>query len=377
MKKAIITLLALSIAILPFSHATAKKVDKAETEATEQTNKIGSVFGKVTEVRDYYDQNGQVVNDKKFIAVIDENNSTTVFVVTKESYSISNTPIDNIKVGDKFNGFYDATLPVIMIYPTQYTAVAFTVNFPDTKNIKVDVFNDDLTSSDNQLKLNVSDKTEVELKNGEVYTGGLKGKTLAVIYTFTTRSIPAQTTPEKIIVLDDSTEQEEVVNPISFITGKVTKVSKIYEDKKAVKDKRIIYIKGSNNLEASFVISSKTLFITESNVNSIKVGDTFTGYYDNTKPMILIYPAQYDAIAVASSVKKAMIKVDVFNDELISSDGSLKINIAKFTKIVDQNGKKYNGEIKNKNIVVLYKYSTDSIPEQTNPFKIIVLDDLK
>ena len=45
-----------------------------------------------------------------------------------------------------------------------------------------------------------SKTTKTVLPNGQLFVGYLAGKTLLVLYTSSTRSIPAQTTPEQIVV---------------------------------------------------------------------------------------------------------------------------------------------------------------------------------
>ena len=68
------------------------------------------------------------------------------------------------------------------------------------QNVKVDFFNSQLISSDGQLKLNLSPYTSITLKNGQVFSRSIENRNLIVIYGPTTRSIPAQTTPYRIIV---------------------------------------------------------------------------------------------------------------------------------------------------------------------------------
>jgi hypothetical protein len=68
-----------------------------------------------------------------------------------------------------------------------------------------------------------------------------------------------------------------------------------------------------------------------------------------------------------------IVKYDVFDKDLISSDKSLKLNISDKTEIISQDGKAFEGELANRKLVVLYGVSSKSIPAQTNPSKVIVL----
>lgn len=97
-------------------------------------------------------------------------------------------------------GFYDADAPVPLIYPPQYRAIVMAKAHTD-RFVSVSFFNSQLLSSDGNLKLNLSRQTEIVLENGQDFNGNPANRDLIVIYGATTRSIPAQTTPYKVIVL--------------------------------------------------------------------------------------------------------------------------------------------------------------------------------
>lgn len=151
-------------------------------------------------------------NGLTYIAVEDAAGAPAVFVVSKDTYIVGNPEAkagdSAVKVGDVVTGYYDATLPMIMIYPPQYTTEVLVVGEQE-ENIKVDVFNKELVSSDKMLKLMLSPDTKVTSKDGTAYEGELANRKLLVYYTVSTRSIPAQTSPTQIIVLS-----EEEVAPI-------------------------------------------------------------------------------------------------------------------------------------------------------------------
>lgn len=109
-----------------------------------------------------------------------------------------------LNVGDRVTFFYDTTAPTILIYPPQYQAVAAALR-PSGTYATLDYFTTNpytgrLTNSDSTLELNVSNRTRLILPNGQPFGGALSGKYLLVLYSATTRSIPAQTTPEQIVV---------------------------------------------------------------------------------------------------------------------------------------------------------------------------------
>ncbi len=105
-----------------------------------------------------------------------------------------------VTVGDRVTGYYDGDAPTLLIYPPQYQALVMVKENPD-QNVKVDYFNSRLVSSDGQLQLNLSPFTKVLLTNGQSFSRNPANRDLIVIYGPATKSIPAQTTPYRIIVL--------------------------------------------------------------------------------------------------------------------------------------------------------------------------------
>jgi hypothetical protein len=120
----------------------------------------------------------------------------------------------------------------------------------------------------------------------------------------------------------------------------------------------------------NFVVEPATYFVDHVKV---KVGDVVTGFYDADAPVPLIYPPQYRAAVMAKEHPNTFVKVSFFNSQLISSDGSLQLNLSRQTDIVLENGQDFNGNPANRDLIVIYGATTRSIPAQTTPFKIIVL----
>ncbi len=104
-----------------------------------------------------------------------------------------------VSVGDRVTGYYDGNAAVPLIFPPQYRALIMVKDNP-YQNVKVDYFNAQLVSSDGQLRLNISPYTPIVLTNGQAFSRTPANRNLIVIYGPTTKSIPAQTTPYKIIV---------------------------------------------------------------------------------------------------------------------------------------------------------------------------------
>lgn len=119
------------------------------------------------------------------------------FIVSPETYFVDHVMV---RIGDMVTGFYDANAPQPLIYPPQYQAIVMARAVP-YQNVKVDYFNEALVSRDGSLKLNIAPTTKILLENGQTFTGNPSRRYLVVVYGPTTRSIPAQTTPEQIVVL--------------------------------------------------------------------------------------------------------------------------------------------------------------------------------
>ena len=110
--------------------------------------------------------------------------------------------IDNVRLrrGMRIAAFYDAELPTPAVYPPQYRAELVT-SLRNGQNVALDFFDGNLVSYDNTLQLTISPLATIETLNGQRYLCSPGNAELLVYYTTSTFSIPAQTTPQKIIVL--------------------------------------------------------------------------------------------------------------------------------------------------------------------------------
>lgn len=119
------------------------------------------------------------------------------FVIKPETYFVDHVMVRN---GDRITGFYDGNIAAPLIFPPQYQAIVIAKDAP-SQYVKVDYFNRKLESSDGSLRLNLSPQTQILLENGQAYNRNPANHNLIVIYGATTKSIPAQTTPLKTIVM--------------------------------------------------------------------------------------------------------------------------------------------------------------------------------
>ncbi|EJQ93770.1 hypothetical protein [Bacillus cereus] len=156
-----------------------------------------SVEGIITMINDFATGSNEEMGCNKLISVNNGYGALINFVVKPNTYFIDYA---TVVIGDKISGFYDANAPVPLIFPPQFQAIVM-AKYKPHQNVKVDYFNEQLESSDGKLKLNISPSTQILLTNGQFFTGNLVNRNLIAIYGLTTMSIPAQTTPYKIIVL--------------------------------------------------------------------------------------------------------------------------------------------------------------------------------
>ena len=156
-----------------------------------------SFRGIITMIDDFWTESKENEGCNKFISLEDENSNLVNFIVTPGTYFVDHVMV---KVGDVVTGFYDANAPTPLIFPPQFRAIVM-AKTNRNQNVKVDFFNRQLISRDGSLKLNISPSTQILLENGQKFTGNVANRNLIVVYGASTRSIPAQTTPDKIIVL--------------------------------------------------------------------------------------------------------------------------------------------------------------------------------
>ncbi|MEK5233256.1 copper amine oxidase N-terminal domain-containing protein [Lysinibacillus sp. FSL K6-0232] len=145
---------------------------------------------------------------------VKDDEQINVLEITKDTLVFDNTGKRvELKEGDKVVAYTFANKPQKYIYPPQFDPDVVIVESEDAGFVEVDYFFENLVNTYNLLKLNIGDDTELLNAKGEtVASKDLTNKHLVVFYTASTKSIPAQTTPTKIIVLDNA--DESVIDPI-------------------------------------------------------------------------------------------------------------------------------------------------------------------
>lgn len=197
-------LLALAL-LLPLGTLTAfgeNLIDEgfAALRQQEPVPAFGSITGTVAEIRPM-----QSLPNAYYILLEDEENPTW-FTITADTFLFTD---EAPEPGDTVTGFYDLNAPMILIYPPQYPIVALAVNPGDT-NLFVGEFGSDLVDATETLMLVITEDTRVETPDGQPFAESLTGHTLAVAYGASTRSIPAQTRPQRVVVLSAELNDADV-----------------------------------------------------------------------------------------------------------------------------------------------------------------------
>lgn len=124
-------------------------------------------------------------------------NGIVNFIVDSETQIIDSR---QLRSGMRVAAFYDSSLPVPLIFPPQYAAKIITV-IGKNEQIVLNYFDSRLLAEDRSLQLNIAGNTVLNTINGQSFTCDPGNHTLLVYYSVTTRSIPPQTTPRRIVVL--------------------------------------------------------------------------------------------------------------------------------------------------------------------------------
>lgn len=130
----------------------------------------------------------------------------TLFVIDGKLATLA-----DIEEGQELTAHFEVLRPTIYIYPPRFIASALVVSSEENfSTVRVDVFteSDDfegqIVSSDNSLRLEVTEDTVVVDVNNNAYEGSLENKKLAIIFSATTMSIPAIPLNPIVVVLGDA-----------------------------------------------------------------------------------------------------------------------------------------------------------------------------
>lgn len=162
-------------------------------------NRFGSVTGTIVDMVPTRIGNRRADGCMIFTTVEDTDGNTVNFILTPSTYVVD---FDTLSVGMMCTFWYAADAPVPLIYPPQYNAVA-AAQEKNGRMVNVGYYNGSLVNEDNTLQLNLDGTVDVRTTNNQYFQGSPANHSLVVVYDSSTRSIPAQTTPKRIVVLCD------------------------------------------------------------------------------------------------------------------------------------------------------------------------------
>ena len=199
----------------------------------------------------------------------------------------------------------------------------------------------------------------------------IKRKTLviAIITAMLLAAIPAGAFAAAVVTDYDFAQAASSVS-YSGITGKITGITPGDESESGITSVRIEQAEGG---EAVFYITADTYCFDSV---ELSIDEVVNFFYESSPsiPMTLQYPPTYQAVVLAPVTDEYSVFVGLFNDNLLSSDNKLRLIGTDAAEIVSTDGQPYSGELANNVLAVCYKITTMSLPPQTPPIKIIVLD---
>lgn len=141
----------------------------------------------------------------------DDQNNTVNLKITDDTLVYDNLgnkkALSDLTDGSKITVFTGSYEPTPLILPVQYTANVIIINGDQEGNVNVDTYLADeegYTNAANNLNIAAADDTKIVDKDEKEYKGDLDKNDLIVFYGASTKSIPAQTTPTKVVVLGEN-----------------------------------------------------------------------------------------------------------------------------------------------------------------------------
>lgn len=162
-------------------------------------NSFGSVKGVIVDMVPARAANRRLSGCMTFVTLEDTDGNTVNFVMTPSTFVVD---WETLSVGNQVTFWYRADAPMPLIYPPQYNAVA-AAREKSGQMVDVSYYNASLVNEEQTLQLNMDGSVEVRTPNNQYFQGSPANRNLVVIYTSSTRSMPAQTTPGEIVVLCD------------------------------------------------------------------------------------------------------------------------------------------------------------------------------
>lgn len=132
-----------------------------------------------------------------FVTLETEEGDTVNIILSPATFVVD---FETLSVGMNVSFWYLADAPMILIYPPQYNAAVAARNRND-RMVDVSRYGRELVNQERTLQLKLDRSVDIRTTNNQYFQGSPAEHDLVVIYETSTRSIPAQTTPKRIVVL--------------------------------------------------------------------------------------------------------------------------------------------------------------------------------
>ena len=141
---------------------------------------------------------------------------------------------------------------------------------------------------------------------------------------------------------------------------------------KETENGKILSLGNDGSVHTHLSVTNDTYVVAD---KELKVGDVVTGYFEGGMMHIMIYPARYTAEVLVVESKDSSAYVGVLDNELLTEDGSMYIQVGEKTEVKTVDNKVYTEDLAYKRVVAVYGVVRESYPAQATADKIIVLGD--
>lgn len=202
--------------------------ETAETNPVEVAKGYTTKTGKITAIT------AETTEEGEFLTITTGEGVDGIVFTTSASTVVYDAKDGSVKTAKDLTEGMEITavmpansIMTMSIPPMTPSAMGFVINAEGT-SVMVGKFNDELVNEENKLALNISEQTSIVSITGtkEILTAeDIKGNDCLVIYGATTRSIPAQTSPIKVVILptveNELTVKEVAVERIEYTPSTV------------------------------------------------------------------------------------------------------------------------------------------------------------
>lgn len=241
--------------------------ETAETNPVEVAKGYTTKTGKITAIT------AETTEEGEFLTITTGEGVDGIVFTTSASTVVYDAKDGSVKTAKDLTEGMEITavmpansIMTMSIPPMTPSAIGFVINAEGT-SVMVGKFNDELVNEENKLALNISEETSIVSITGtkQVLTAeDIKGNDCLVIYGATTRSIPAQTSPIKVVILptveNELTVKETKETVATTVALRDTAVAAGFEIKWTANDAPVV-------LEKDGVTISLTLGSTAYTVN--------------------------------------------------------------------------------------------------------------